>query len=128
MITFDFVEEAKNILKVEADAVFASIARQKPEHLQKAVDLMLQCNGKIVLIGVGKSGIIADKIAATMTSTGTTAISLSASDAMHGDLGVIHREDVVISISNSGETEEILALLPHLKLRKNPIISIVGNI
>lgn len=124
----DFVEEAKLILKVEADAVYASIARQKPEHLQKAIELMLNCKGKVVLVGVGKSGIIAAKIAATMTSTGTTAISLSASDAMHGDLGAIHREDVVISISNSGETEEILSLLPHLKLRKNSIISIVGNI
>jgi len=124
----DFVEEAKLILKVEADAVYASIERQKPEQLQRSIELMLDCKGKVVVIGVGKSGIIADKIAATMTSTGTTAISLSASDAMHGDLGAIHREDVVITISNSGETEEILSLLPHLKLRKNKIISIVGNI
>jgi arabinose-5-phosphate isomerase len=124
----DFFSEINNVLTIEAQAILAGIQNQKPEELEKAVQVMLDCKGKIVLIGVGKSGIIAHKIAATMTSTGTTAISLSASDCMHGDLGAIHSQDVVIAISNSGETEEILAILPHLKLRKNQIIAIVGNI
>lgn len=123
----NFEEEIKSILKIEADAIYASIIRQKPSELHNAIQLLLDCTGKIVLIGVGKSGIIAHKIAATMTSTGTTAIHLSASDAMHGDLGVIHTQDVVIAISNSGETEEIISLLPHLMIRKNVLIAIVGN-
>ncbi len=81
----------------------------------------------MVVVGVGKSGVIAQKIAQTLTSTGTVAIFLHPSDALHGSLGMITTGDVVIALSNSGETEEIIALLPALKARQVPIISIVGN-
>lgn len=90
--------------------------------------LIDSCTGKLVVIGVGKSGIIAQKIAQTLTSTGTVAIFLHPSDALHGSLGVVNAGDVVLALSNSGETDEILSLLPALKSRDVPIISIVGNI
>jgi arabinose-5-phosphate isomerase len=105
-----------------------AVEQLDPQETGKAVDLLLACEGKVVLLGVGKSGIVAHKIAATLASIGMTAIHLHAADAMHGDLGIISRRDVLITISNSGETEEIIALLPHLTLREIPIIAIVGNV
>lgn len=123
-----FSEEFKNILEQEAKAILKTITLISDTNASKSIDLVVDCKGKVLVIGVGKSGIIASKIAATLTSTGTTSVNLSASDAMHGDLGIVSSDDVVIAISNSGETEEILAILPHLKLRKTPIIAIVGNV
>lgn len=121
-------KEFKNIIEEEAGALLKTAALISDSEAQKAIEIIVNCKGKVLITGVGKSGIIAIKIAATMTSTGTTALNLSASDAMHGDLGVVSAADVVIAISNSGETEEILAILPHLKLRKTPIIAIVGAV
>jgi len=92
-----------------------------------AVDLLFSCQGKIIISGAGKSGLIAQKIAATMVSTGTPAVSLHPSDAMHGDAGVIHAGDVFLGISKSGETEELLNLLPYLKQANVPIISITAK-
>ena len=89
-----------------------------------AVELLFACTGKVVVSGAGKSGLIAQKIAATMVSTGTPAVSLHPGDAMHGDVGVIRNDDVVLAISKSGETEELLNLLPYLKQAKVPVISI----
>ena len=92
------------------------------------IDILAKCTGKVVLLGVGKSGIIAQKIAATMTSSGTAAINLHPSDAGHGGLGILTSDDVVLMLSNSGETDELLQLLPYLKRRKVPLVAIVGNV
>ncbi len=100
----------------------------QPGEVERAIKLLTDCRGKVVVVGVGKSGNVAQKIAATMTSTGTTAVYLHGSDALHGGLGVVAPADVVIVISNSGETDEILAMLPYLKHRRVPIIAIVGNL
>src|SRR5438105_2003744 len=90
--------------------------------------LLTGCKGKIVLLGVGKSGIIAQKIAATMTSSGTAAVHLHPSDALHGGLGIVTSDDVVLMLSNSGETDELIQLLPYLKRRNVPIVAVVGNL
>ena len=114
-------------MQVEADSIRRCTEQLDPEQTEKALHLLLNCRGKAVVLGVGKSGIVAHKIAATLSSTGTPAIHLHASDAVHGDLGLVESRDVVIAISNSGATDEIVALLPHLQLRKVPLIAIVGN-
>ncbi|PSR57122.1 KpsF/GutQ family sugar-phosphate isomerase [Adhaeribacter arboris] len=116
------------MLLLEAKAIERCAGLLSGKKIDKAIELILTSKGKVVVIGVGKSGIIANKIAATFTSTGTTAIYMHASDAMHGDLGIIGSKDVLIMLSNSGETSEILALLPHIKQRNVPIIAIVGNV
>src|SRR5258708_8001588 len=90
--------------------------------------ILSACRGKIVLLGVGKSGIIAQKIAATMTSSGTAAVYLHPSDALHGGLGIVTSDDVVIMLSNSGETDELLTLLPFVKRRGVPLVAIAGNV
>jgi arabinose-5-phosphate isomerase len=115
-------------MRIEAEAIMRAVVQLDPQETGKAIDLLIACKGKVVLLGVGKSGIVAHKIAATLASIGITAVHLHAADAMHGDLGIIHKKDILITISNSGETEEIIALLPHLLLRHVPIIAIVGNI
>jgi arabinose-5-phosphate isomerase len=112
---------------VEAEAIRQCVQNLQPAQVDQAIRLLMECQGKIIVLGVGKSGIVGHKIAATLSSTGTPAIYLHASDAVHGDLGIVHRNDVVIAISNSGETEEVVLLLPHLSLRSVPIIAIVGN-
>lgn len=92
-----------------------------------AVDLMLNAKGNIVFSGIGKSALIAQKIVATMNSTGTSAVFMHAADAIHGDLGIVRESDVVVVLSKSGETEEVKVLIPLIKLRGNPIVAIVGN-
>lgn len=116
------------LLRHEAAAINQTAERLQPEQVQRAVDLLVECVGKVVLTGVGKSGFIARKIAATLTSTGTRAVFLHASDALHGDLGILDKSDVVLLVSNSGETDEVIAMLPYLKHRSVPLISIVGNL
>lgn len=96
-------------------------------HFQEACELILNCKGRAVIIGMGKSGHIAKKIAATLASTGTPAFFVHPGEACHGDLGMITTEDVVIAISYSGKTEEVLNLLPLLKLLKIPLITLTGN-
>ena len=115
-------------LKLEAEAVAQTAARLRPAEVERALTLLRECRGKIVVVGVGKSGNVAQKIAATLTSTGTLAVYLHPSDALHGGLGVVTSEDVVVVISNSGETDEILSMLPYLKHRRVPIIAIIGNL
>ena len=122
--TFSQVVE---LLKLEAAAIERTAGILDRESVERALALLLKCESKIVVAGVGKSGIIANKIADTMTSTGTVAIFLHPTDALHGGLGVITRGDCVIALSNSGETDEILALLPALKSREVSLIAIVGN-
>ena len=116
------------ILRIEAAAIVRASDNIDRSSVEKALQTLRSCKGKAVVIGVGKSGVIAEKIAQTLTSTGTMAVFVHPSDALHGGLGVVASEDVVIALSNSGETDEILAILPSLKQRGSSIISIVGNI
>lgn len=116
------------LLRLEASSIEHAITRLDKKAVETAVELLRNCESKVVVTGVGKSAIIANKIADTMTSTGTVAVFLHSSDALHGSLGIIGNGDVVIALSNSGETEELLAILPSLKKREVSIISIVGNI
>lgn len=115
------------LLRIEAQAIEHTAKNLDEAAVGGALSLLANCAGKIVLLGVGKSGVIAQKIAQTMTSTGTVAVFVHPSDALHGSLGIISAGDVVIALSNSGETEEILSLLPALKQRDVSLIAIVGN-
>jgi arabinose-5-phosphate isomerase len=121
----DVIEQ---ILLLESDAIKRAARNLVTQDIDDVLDRLMACTGKVVVIGVGKSGVIAQKIAQTMTSTGTMAIYLHPSDALHGSLGVITDKDVVIALSNSGETDEILAILPAVKQRASGLISIVGNV
>lgn len=120
-------EKVIEILRIEAGAIESAAARLDRVAVDRAIDFLSACSGKAVVIGVGKSGVIAQKIAQTLTSTGTAAVYVQASDALHGGLGVVAGGDVVIILSNSGETDEILAILPSLKQRGAAIIAIAGN-
>lgn len=113
---------------LEADAISRAAAKLDPESVARAIGLLAGCGGKVIVTGVGKSGVIAQKIAQTMTSTGTIAVFVHPSDALHGSLGAIAPGDVVIALSNSGETDEILALIPAIRNRGTALISIVGNL
>lgn len=115
------------LLRIEARAIEHTAKNLDETSVTGALSLLGECDGKVVLLGVGKSGVIAQKIAQTMTSTGTVAVFVHPSDALHGSLGVIASGDVVIALSNSGETEEILNLLPALKQRNISLIAIVGK-
>lgn len=121
-------EKVVELLRLEASSIERVVELLNPEDVEKAVELLLNCQSKVIVTGVGKSAIIANKIAETMTSTGTVAVFLHSSDALHGSLGIITKGDVVIALSNSGETEELAAILPTLKSREVSIISIVGNL
>jgi arabinose-5-phosphate isomerase len=116
------------LLKLEAAAIERTARVLDKNAVERAIDLLACCDSKVIVLGIGKSGVIAQKIAQTLTSTGTIAVFVHPSDALHGSLGVITGGDVVIALSNSGETDEILMLLPTLKNRKISLISIVGNI
>ena len=122
------VERVVELLKLEATAINQAAERLQVEQLEKVLNLLINCQGKIVLTGVGKSGIVAQKIAATLCSIGNVAVFLHPCDALHGDLGIITASDVVILFSNSGETQELIEIVPHLKHRQVPIIGILGNL
>ncbi len=115
-------------LKIEARAIERTAARLDKKSVERAVEILACCDSKVIVLGVGKSGVIAQKIAQTLTSTGTIAVFVHPSDALHGGLGVVAGDDVVIALSNSGETDEILALLPAIKARGVKLLSIVGNL
>lgn len=114
-------------MRTEAEAIVAASRRLDHAAARSALDMVLGARGKVIVTGVGKSGVIAEKIAQTMTSTGTMAVFLHPTDALHGSLGVVAAGDVVIALSNSGETDELIALLPSLAGRDVPLIAIVGN-
>lgn len=116
------------LLRIEAQALLDAADRLDPTTFGAAVTLLSACSGKAILTGAGASGLIARKLAATLTSTGTPAIFLHPSDALHGGLGAVTGADVVIAVSNSGETGEVLALLPYLRSRHVALIAIVGNL
>jgi len=117
---------AREVLATEANAIVALSARLG-EPFVAAVALMLQCRGRVVVSGIGKSGHIARKLAATLASTGTPAFFVHPAEASHGDLGMITPHDVVIMLSNSGETDELLLLTPHLKRQGAKLIALTGN-
>ena len=127
-MTKTHLSEVQTLLRIEADAIAQTATRLDPASVERVVDLLAECRGKVVIVGVGKSGIIGQKIAATMTSAGTAALYLHPSDALHGGLGIVQSNDVLIMLSNSGETDEIVAMLPYLKNRQVAIVAIVGNI
>src|SRR3984893_846503 len=120
--------EVQNLLRIESDAIAQTALRLNQSQVERVIDLLAACKGKVIILGVGKSGIIAQKIAATMTSAGTAAVYLHPSDALHGGLGIVQPDDVVIVLSNSGETDEIVEMLPFLNHRSVAIIAIVGNL
>jgi arabinose-5-phosphate isomerase len=116
------------LLRHEAEAIVAAAERLDQERFSEAVDILTRCTGAVATTGAGTSGIVGRKIAATLTSTGTPAQFVHPTDALHGGLGVIGRQDVVIALSNSGETEEISALMPYLRSREVNVVAIVGNL
>jgi len=120
------IEQAKRVLKIEADAV-ASLIDRVDGRFEQAVKMILDCEGRVVVTGMGKSGLIGKKIAATLASTGTPALFLHPAEGIHGDLGMVTRGDTVIALSNSGETEEIARMLPSLKRLGINIIALTGN-
>jgi len=119
-------EVAGQCLRDEAEAIL-HIIPQLSEDFDRVVELMLHCRGKVIVTGVGKSGHVAAKIAATLASTGTPAFYISPLDAFHGDLGMITSEDLVIALSNSGQTDELLRLVPYMKEHGVPLVGISGN-
>lgn len=120
------IETGRKVLEIEANAIRKAIGRIDSE-FEKAVDLLFHSTGQVVVTGMGKSGIIGRKIAATLTSTGTPSIFLHPAEAIHGDIGIINPQDLVIAISTSGETEEVVRLLSYIKRLGTKLISLVGN-
>ena len=120
------IGHARRVLTIEADALTALAARVD-ERFEAAVRLIAGRGGKVVVTGMGKSGHVARKIAATLASTGTPAFFLHAAEALHGDLGMLERHDLLLAVSNSGETAEILDLVPHVKRLGLPIIALTGR-
>jgi len=117
---------ARRVLRIEADAVAALIERVGDDFLA-ALELILNCRGRVIVSGIGKSGHIARKIAATLASTGTPAYFVHAAEANHGDLGMIARDDVLIALSNSGESAELTAIVPLVKRLGGRIVAMTGN-
>ena len=123
----DYFTQVTELLRMESEAIAETARRLDRASVERAVALLAGCGGKVVVTGVGKSGNIAQKVAATLTSTGSPAVFLHPSDAAHGGFGLVGTEDVVVVFSNSGETEEILAMLPHLEHRGARVLAVVGN-
>ena len=122
----DVLSIAKQVLKTEADAVFALIDKLN-DGFEKAIEIIYNAKGRVVVTGMGKSGLVGKKIAATLASTGTPAFFLHPAEASHGDLGMVTSRDVIIIISNSGETDEIIDLIPFLKRFNVSVVSMTGN-
>jgi arabinose-5-phosphate isomerase len=121
------LETAKRVLKIEAQAIQDVLSRLDST-FEKAVDLLFACKGRVVLAGMGKSGIVARKISATFSSTGTPSFFLHPAEALHGDLGMLARGDTLIAVSYGGETEEIIHLLEALKRLEIPLITLTGKL
>jgi len=120
------LDEGKRVLAIEARAVQTLIDRLDG-NFAKAVDMLARCKGKVVVSGMGKSGLIGQKIAATLASTGTSSFFLHPAEGVHGDLGMLARRDALIAISNSGETQELLQLLPYVERMSIPVIGLTGR-
>lgn len=121
--TDDFAE----VMRREARAIDAAASRLDSHESAAAVRLLLECEGKVVVTGVGKSGLVAQKIAASFTSIGLLSVYLNPLDALHGDIGVVRQHDVILLISNSGETSELLAIVPYVKSRGVKLLGIIGR-
>jgi arabinose-5-phosphate isomerase len=122
----NILDIAKKVLKTEAEAVYGLIEKID-SNFEKAVEVIYNSRGRVVVTGMGKSGLVGKKIAATLASTGTPAFFLHPAEASHGDLGMVTERDIVIAISNSGETEELVGLIPFLKRFNLTLISMTGN-
>jgi arabinose-5-phosphate isomerase len=120
------LKRASDVLRIESDGILSMIERLDASFI-RAVELLRDCDGKVVVTGLGKSGLICRKIAATLASTGTPAFFLHSGDGVHGDLGMVMKGDVILALSNSGETDEILKLVPHFKLNGIKLIVMTGN-
>ena len=122
----NLIEIAKETLEIEIEAL-RQMQTRLDENFLKAVDLILNTKGKLIITGVGKSGLVGAKMAATFASTGTSSFFLHPTEALHGDLGMIGKEDTLLAISNSGESEELTKILPHIKRFDIPLIGMTGN-
>lgn len=122
----DVISYVKEIFQVEIDEV-TKVKNRIGKEIEQCINLILETKGKVVITGVGKSGHIGKKIAATLASTGTLTVFMHSTEGLHGDLGMIHPEDLVIAISNSGNTEEVLSILPSIKKMGCKLIAITGN-
>jgi len=120
------VEEGKRVLRVEAQSLL-DLAGRIDENFSRAVELLYHCKGKVVLMGMGKSGLVGRKIASTFASTGTPSFFLHPAEGLNGDFGMLAKEDLIIAISNSGETRELLEVLPLIKRYGNRLITLTGN-
>jgi len=123
----NILEEANKIFEIEIEEL-KKVQKRLGGELEKALNLILKSKGKLVVTGIGKSGIIGKKISATLASTGTQSIFMNASEGLHGDLGMVGKEDVVLAISNSGASKEVLEILPAIKKIGAKIIAMTGNI
>jgi arabinose-5-phosphate isomerase len=126
MLALMSLDTARRVLEIEAKAI-EELAERLDESFLRAVDLLFACRGRVVVAGMGKSGIIAQKISATLSSTGTPSFFLHPAEALHGDLGRLVRNDVLLALSYSGETEELLRLLDTVKRLAIPLITLTGN-
>jgi len=120
-------KRARQVLKIESDSI-KRLSSRIDEDFEKAVNLIFASKGRVVVTGMGKAGIIGEKISATLASTGTPSLWLHAAEAIHGDIGRVRKEDIVIAISNSGETEEIVELIPNIKKIGAKLIAMSGNV
>ncbi|XMD54121.1 D-arabinose 5-phosphate isomerase [Campylobacter lari subsp. concheus] len=126
MSQMDAIKIAKEVFEIESKTIL-DLCDNLDENFNKAIELILSIKGRCVVSGMGKSGHIGTKIAATLASTGTPSFFMHPGEALHGDLGMLTSEDVLLAISNSGETEEVLKLIPVIKKRKIPLIVMAGN-
>jgi arabinose-5-phosphate isomerase len=122
----DLIKIAQETFQIEADAL-EQAAKRLDSNFLDAIELIMQTKGKLIISGVGKSGLVAAKMAATFASTGTSSFFLHPTEALHGDLGMIGKEDTLLAISSSGESEELTKILPHIKRFEIPLIGMTGN-
>lgn len=122
-----YLKEARRVLKIEAEAI-AALSRRLDSSFTNAIRILSECRGRIIVTGMGKGGLIGQKISATLSSTGTPSVFLHSAEAIHGDLGMVTSSDVVLAISNSGETEEVVKLLPLIKKIGVKLISLTGAV
>ena len=118
--------QAKKVLEIEASAI-SRLARRLGKEFNEAIEILFKCPGRVIVTGMGKGGIIGQKISATLSSTGTPSLFLHSAEAIHGDLGRVTKDDVILAISNSGETEEVIRLLPLIKKLGTRLIALTGN-
>ncbi|OIO35083.1 MAG: hypothetical protein AUJ74_07620 [Candidatus Omnitrophica bacterium CG1_02_44_16] len=121
-----YIKQAKKVLKIEAQAI-QLLSKRLGVEFNLAIELLAKCRGKVIVTGMGKGGIIGEKISATLSSTGTPSMFLHSAEAIHGDLGRVAKDDVILAISNSGETEEVVRFLPLIKKIGARLIALTGN-